>query len=172
MSQHRVASSGRSPFFAERNQQQAVWSMSHIWLRNLPMSGVNWPTKKENIMYSGAIKTLVICTFGAAVITGCASSHTSPSPSVPSFASSQSGGAQRGQIAAVEIASAVDQTTRGTSSGSSTVTSASGGPEIITVNFADGSEGRYQITEQAAPLKVGQPVSVVRTGNGFTIFSP
>lgn len=44
--------------------------------------------------------------------------------------------------------------------------------DIVTVNFNDGDQKRYVITEQARPLAVGQPVSVRPYGNGFLIMSP
>jgi len=52
------------------------------------------------------------------------------------------------------------------------MTTTSSGPDIITVNFADGSQGRYLIKEQAAPLKAGEPIAMTRTGDTYTIFSP
>jgi hypothetical protein len=134
----------------------------------MPESIRHWPTtQQENLMNSGVIKSLVICTLGTALIAGCASFQSSPS-----VASDQSS-AQLGKVAAVETVAVIDQSTLETSSGSSaTVTTVSGGPDIVTVLFSDGTEGRYAIKEQAAPFQIGQPVAVVKSGDGFTMLSP
>jgi hypothetical protein len=76
-----------------------------------------------------------------------------------------------GKVAEVERTAAVDQTM--SSSGSSTMaTQARSSSDIVTVNFNDGEQKRYLITEQARPLAVGQPVSVRPYGDGFLIMSP
>lgn len=58
------------------------------------------------------------------------------------------------------------------SGGSATMSQARSASDIVTVNFNDGDQKRYVITEQARPLAVGQPVSVRPYGNGFLIMSP
>jgi hypothetical protein len=76
-----------------------------------------------------------------------------------------------GKVAEVERTASVDQTM--SSSGSSTMaTQARSSADIVTVNFNDGEQKRYLITEQARPLAVGQPVSVRPYGDGFLIMSP
>lgn len=117
-------------------------------------------------MNSGAIKSLVICAFGVAMMAGCASSQRSaPVASVQENVRS-------GKITAVENVAVVDQTTTGASSGGSTVvTTASGGPSAVTVQFNDGTESKYIIERPMAPHKVGEAVSVITNGDAVTIVS-
>lgn len=118
-------------------------------------------------MNSGAIKSLVICAFGVAAIAGCASS-----PSTPAVASSQRS-VHTGKVVAVENMAAIDQTTAASSSGSSVVTTtASGGPSVVTVQFNDGSQGKYIIEHPSMAHPVGQPVYVITDADRITISSP
>ena len=115
-------------------------------------------------MNSKAIKSLVICAVGAATIAGCASS-----PPSQAVASSQ-GNAQRGKVTAIETVAVVDQTLAGSSSGGSTVvTTASGGPSVITVQFNDGSQGKYIIERPMAKHAVGESVYVITDKDSITI---
>ncbi|WP_136416435.1 hypothetical protein [Herbaspirillum sp. ST 5-3] len=115
-------------------------------------------------MKFGAIKSAVICVLGGALIAGCASS-----PSSSTVASTQKN-ISSGKIAAVETTAVVDQTTVGSSSGSgAVVTSASGGPSLITVQFDDGTQGRYVIDHPTSVHKVGEPVNVITDGDRITI---
>jgi hypothetical protein len=114
----------------------------------------------------GKIKSLVICAFGLTVIAGCASS-----PSSQAVASNQ-GNVRSGKVTAVEKVAVVDQAVVPTSSGSSAVvTAASSAPTAISVLFNDGSEGTYVIRQSVADFTLGQPVSVVQTGDGLLIKS-
>ena len=115
-------------------------------------------------MNSGAIKSLVICAFGVAVMTGCASSQRS------STVASAQENVRSGKVTAVENVAVVDQTTTGSTSGGSTVvTTASGGPSAITVQFNDGTESKYIVERPIATHKVGEPVSVITDGDRVTI---
>jgi hypothetical protein len=117
-------------------------------------------------MNSRAIKSLVICAIGAAVIAGCASS-----PSSPAVAFTQ-GNVQSGKVVAVETTAVVNQTAMDSSSGSSGVaTTASGGPPIVTVLFNDGTQGRYIIERPAAAHTVGEPVYVITDRDRTTMMS-
>jgi hypothetical protein len=49
------------------------------------------------------------------------------------------------------------------------VTSASGGPSLITVQFDDGTQGRYVIDHPTSVHKVGEPVNVITDGDRITI---
>lgn len=119
-------------------------------------------------MKFGAIKSAAICVLGGALIAGCASS---PSASSSKVASTQKN-VMSGKIAAVETTAVVDQTTVGSSSGSgAVVTSASGGPSLITVQFDDGTQGRYVIERPTSVHKVGEPVNVIADGDRITITS-
>ncbi len=113
-------------------------------------------------MTSTAIKSLIICAFGVAAITGCASSPSSPS--APAVASTQEG-VRSGKVAAVESVALVDKTTIGSSSGSSTTTTTikeiRGGPSLITVSFDDGKQDRFVIENPDATYAVGDPVYVI-----------
>lgn len=114
----------------------------------------------------GKIKSLVICVAGAAAIAGCASS-----PSSQKTASNQDN-IQRGKVTAVESVAVVQQAAVPTSSGSSAVvTAASGVPVVITVQFNDGSQSKYAIEQSASEFAVGQPVAVVKQGDGYIIKS-
>ncbi|RJF96501.1 hypothetical protein D3870_18785 [Noviherbaspirillum cavernae] len=76
-------------------------------------------------------------------------------------------------MSAIENVAVINQSAVTSSSGSSAVvTTASSAPPIITVQFADGTQGRYAIKQAAGPFTVGQPVSLIPDGNGFTIMSP
>ena len=144
----------------------AVLLKSHVCIRNILMTRVNssLADKKENIMNSKAIKSLAICVLGVATIAGCASS-----PPSQTVASSQ-GNAQRGKVTAVETVAVIDQSLAASSSGSSTVvTTASGGPSVITVQFNDGSQGKYLIERPMATHKVGESVYVVSDKDSITI---
>ncbi|HJV84699.1 MAG TPA: hypothetical protein VJ698_04425 [Noviherbaspirillum sp.] len=115
-------------------------------------------------MNPGSMKSLLVCAFGAAVIAGCASSPTSQTT-----ASTQSN-VQSGKVAAVENTAVVDQTAvKSSSGGSAVVTTASGGPSIVTVQFQDGTQGRYLIEHPTAAHAVGQPVYVISDGDRTTI---
>lgn len=121
-------------------------------------------------MNSIAIKSLVTCVFGAAMIAGCASSPPSQSSaSSPAVASAQRS-VETGKVTAVENTAVVDQSVVGTSSGGgAVVTTASGGPSVITVQFNDGKQGRYIIDRPAAPHAVGESVYVITDGDQTTI---
>ncbi|HEX7647028.1 MAG TPA: hypothetical protein VF450_06440 [Noviherbaspirillum sp.] len=116
-------------------------------------------------MNSAAIKSLAICVFGVAALAGCASQ-----PSTPAVASAQ-GAAQSATVTAVEATAVVDQTAVQSSSGSggAVVTTASGGPSLITVKFNDGKEGRYVIEHPSTGYTVGEPVYVITDGERITI---
>jgi len=149
------------------NSSQAL--KSHLLYKRTAIEKVahssDYSTKKEKVMYLGIIKAASICIFGTAVIAGCASSPSSPSsPSVASASSNQSG-VRSGKITAVETVAVVDQALVGNSSGSSTVvTAASGGPTPLTVQFNDGSEGRYIIDNPSVTHVVGETVYVTTDG--------
>jgi hypothetical protein len=58
----------------------------------------------------------------------------------------------------------------GSSSGSSTVvTSASGGPSVITVQFDDGKQSKYMVEQPVKPHTVGEPVYVITQGDRTAI---
>lgn len=118
-------------------------------------------------MKSGAVKSLVICAMGVAVIAGCASS--SPSQKMASLPSN----VQSGKVTAVETVAVVDQTATGSSSGSGAIvtTSASSGPSGITVQFNDGSEHKYVIERPVGTHAVGEPVYVITDGDRTTILA-
>lgn len=114
-----------------------------------------------------AMKLFVICAFGVAVTTGCASSSKSPA-----VAAAQKG-VQTGKVTAIESVAVVDQSVATTSSGSSAVvTTASGGPEAVTVLFADGSQQRYIVERPTTTFKVGAPINVITNGDRITLVSP
>lgn len=115
-------------------------------------------------MHLGMIKSLAICAFAGIAVAGCASSPSSSS-TVTSAASAQ-GGLKSGKVTAVETVAVVDQALVGTSSGNSAVvTTASGGPQAITVLFNDGSEGRYVIERPSVAHRVGETVYVITDGD-------
>lgn len=118
-------------------------------------------------MKLGIIKPLAICAFGTALLAGCASS--SPTSSTATTAASSQGGLKTGKVTAVETVAVVDQTLVGSSSGNSAVvTTASGGPQALTVQFNDGTESRFVVERPAVPHTVGETVYVItdrdRTG--------
>lgn len=119
-------------------------------------------------MNSAAIKSLVVCAFGAAMIAGCASSP--PASSTASAASAQ-GNAEPGKVVAVEHTAIVDQAVTGSSSGSSAavVTAASSGPSVVTVQFNDGKQSKYVIEHPATGFTVGEQVYVITNGDQMTI---
>jgi hypothetical protein len=123
---------------------------------------------KENIMRSYAVKSLVICALGAAVMAGCASSR-----SMPAQASAQ-GQVQSGTIIAIVPAAAVDSSAAASSSGNgASGSAASSEPAVVTVLFSDGTRGNYSIEQQpAAAFAVGDPVKIVTDSNGIVILSP
>lgn len=115
-------------------------------------------------MNADAMKSLVICALGVALLGGCASS-----PSSSSVASAQRN-VRSGKVAAVERTAIVDETVVGSSSGSSAVvTTASGGPSVVTVLFNDGAQGRYIIERPGATHRVGEPVYVITDGDRITM---
>lgn len=123
-------------------------------------------------MKLGIIKLFAIGALGTAVLAGCASSSPTPSSSVASSASSQSG-VKTGKVTAVETVAVVDQALVGTSSGNSAVvTTASGGPQALTVQFNDGSEGRYVIERPNVTHTVGETVHVITDSNRIGIIRP
>lgn len=122
-------------------------------------------------MTSAAMKSFLICAFGAAALAGCASSPSSPSSS--SAAASAQKGVQSGKVAAVEDVAIVDKTTVGSTSGSSTtvttVKTIRGGPSAITVRFDDGKERQYVIENPQTTHNVGDPVYVITHGDSTAI---
>jgi Tfp pilus assembly protein PilX len=115
-------------------------------------------------MNAVAVKSFFVCAFGAAMLAGCASS-----PPAQSAASTQ-GNVQSGKVTAVETVAVVDQSVVGSSSGgSAVVTTASGGPSVITVQFNDGKEGRYIIERPTGTHAVGEQVYVITDGDRTTI---
>lgn len=117
-----------------------------------------------------SIKLIAICVVGAALATGCASSSR---PSSSQAVASAQRTIQSGKVTAVEAVAVVDQSAVTTSSGGSAVvtTATAGGPEALTVTFADGSQGRYIIEHPKAAYTVGQPVRVITDGDRITILS-
>ena len=115
-----------------------------------------------------AAKPLVACLLGIAVLAGCAS------PKATTSSTAAASGMQKGKIVAVEPASAAGATMTSPSSGSSASgTSMSGSPTaVVTVQFADGSQSRYSVTQQRTSFKVGDPVSVMMRGDSGVIMSP
>lgn len=125
-------------------------------------------------MNTYSVKLLAMCALGAAVVvtTGCASSRSAPSTPAAPVASAQRT-IQSGKVSAVETVAVVDQSAVTPSSGGSTVvTTASGGPTALTVQFADGSEGKYIIDHPSKLYPVGAPVQVITEGDRITIVSP
>jgi hypothetical protein len=120
-------------------------------------------------MRSYAIKSLLICALGAAVIAGCASPQHSPQAQA-----SARGQVQSGKIVAIEIPGAVVDPSVASSSGdSASGTVASSAPAVITVLFEDGTQGMYGMQQQpAAGFGVGDPVQIITDGSGITIVSP
>jgi len=115
-------------------------------------------------MKLGIIKPLAICVLGTAVLAGCASS--SPTSSTATTAASSQSGLKTGKVTAVETVAVVDQALVGGSSGNSAVvTTASGGPQALTVQFNDGSEGRFIIDRPTTQHTVGESVYVITDGN-------
>ncbi|WP_194724936.1 hypothetical protein [Noviherbaspirillum malthae] len=115
-------------------------------------------------MKLGIIKPLAICALGTAVLAGCASS--SPTSSTATTAASSQSGLKTGKVTAVETVAVVDQALVGSSSGNSAVvTTASGGPQALTVQFNDGSEGRFIIDRPTTQHTVGESVYVITDGN-------
>lgn len=116
-----------------------------------------------------AVKPLLACLLGIAVLAGCAS------PKSTTSTTAAASGMQKGKIVAVEPASAAAGTTMTSpSSGSSATGSAmSGSPSaIVTVQFADGTQSRYSVTQQRTSFKVGDPVSVMMRGDSGVNMSP
>ena len=112
-------------------------------------------------------KPLLACVLGAAFLAGCASPQSS------STASTATSGMQKGKIVAVEA----DTTAGGTatpSSGTSAMGSgmSGGSPAVVTVQFADGTQSRYSVTQQRTTFKVGDPVSVIMRGDSGVIMTP
>lgn len=123
-------------------------------------------------MNLGIIKLFAIGALGTAVLAGCGSSPKASSSPVAATTSSQSG-LKTGKVTAVETVAVVDQALVGTSSGNSAVvTTASGGPQALTVQFNDGSEGRYVIERPSVTHTVGETVHVITDGNRIGIMRP
>jgi hypothetical protein len=115
--------------------------------------------------YPYSTKSLIACTLVTALMMGCASS-----PSSPSLASTQRN-VQNGKIAGVKSASVIDPSAAASSSGASG-TMAGGEATILTVLFADGTQGMYSITQPSKTYVVGAPVQVITDGENITIVSP
>lgn len=114
-------------------------------------------------------KPVAACLLGIAVLAGCAS----PQSSTTSTTAAASG-MQKGRIVAVEPASVAGTTMASPSSGASaTGTGMSGSPSaVVTVQFADGTQSRYSVTQQRTTFKVGDPVSVMMRGDSGVIMTP
>ena len=116
-------------------------------------------------MQSYAIKSLVTCALGVAVMAGCAA-PASPPPSA------SKANVQMGKVASVEASSAAGQSTMSSGSGgSATGTTASGGPTILNVVFADGTQGRYSIEKPTKSFAVGEPIQIITDSDRITITS-
>jgi hypothetical protein len=125
--------------------------------------------KQENIMKSQATRSLVIGAFGVITLAGCASSP-STSSSAPTPVASAQESVRAGKVTAVERTAIVDQMAVGSSSGSSNVvTTASGGPSVVAVQFTDGKEAKYVIENPTAVHRVGESVYVVTSGEQTAI---
>lgn len=112
-------------------------------------------------------KPLAACLLGAAFLAGCASQQTSPT------ASAAASGMQKGKIVAVESGAAAGSMGTTSSGASSMGSGMSGGaPAVVTVQFADGTQSRYSVTQQRTTFKVGDPVSVMMRGDSGVIMSP
>ncbi|GIZ53345.1 hypothetical protein [Noviherbaspirillum aridicola] len=114
-------------------------------------------------------KPLLACVLGIAVLAGCASSKSS-TPTASAAAS----GMQKGKIVAVEPASVAGSTMTSPTSGSSaTGSTMAGSPSaVVTVQFADGTQSRYSVTQQKTSFNVGDPVSVIMRGDSGVIMKP
>jgi hypothetical protein len=114
-------------------------------------------------MNSYAIKSLVICTLGAALLAACGS------PQPTQVASSKPSNIVPGKLIAVEAASG--QSTAPSSSGSSAGATASNAPVLVTVQYADGTQGRFMVEQQKTTFKVGDPVGVIVDGDRVTMIA-
>lgn len=113
-------------------------------------------------------KSLLACLLGVAVLAGCASPKSSTTAS-----SAAASGMQKGKIVAVEPATAGSAMGTTSSGASATGTSIASEPSaIVTVQFADGTQSRYSVTQQRTSFKVGDPVSVIMRGDSGVIMSP
>jgi hypothetical protein len=111
-----------------------------------------------------AIKSLAACLLGAAVIAGCASPHPSQTAII-----------QNGKVVAIqppEVAGYPGM--EGSSGEGASGTSAGSEPILITVLFADGTQGSYAIDQQPVEaFAVGDLVQIVTDSKGITtIVSP
>jgi hypothetical protein len=119
-------------------------------------------------MHSYSIKSLIACTLMSALVVGCASPSSSPA-----VASSQRN-VQSGKVVGVKSTAASDQSAGVSSSGGSSGggTAAGGAPTILSVLFADGTQGTYAIERPTEAYVVGAPVQVITDGESITIVSP
>lgn len=121
-------------------------------------------------MDSAAIKSIAICVLGLATLAGCASSSPSRTAATTAATGTTAKALQTGQVTAVESTAVVDQAVVGSTSGRSTVvTTASGGPSLLTVQFSDGTRGKYIIDNPTAKHTVGEQVYVITDGDRVTI---
>jgi outer membrane lipoprotein SlyB len=103
----------------------------------------------------------------AAAVVGCAAPRSAPPPVQSAQGPSM---VRSAQIVAVEGASAAAvQPGATSSSGSTGGTVVGSSPTRLTVRFADGTEGLYDVAQPAASFRVGQPVSVITSGSAVTI---
>jgi hypothetical protein len=119
-------------------------------------------------MHSYAIKSLVTCVLGAAILAGCGSPPAAP------VAASTPGNMQRGKVIVVETVAASGQPMSvprsGPSSGESAGgTTASSTPTVVTVQFADGTQNRYMVEQPRAAIAVGDPVNIITDGDRVTM---
>jgi outer membrane lipoprotein SlyB len=110
--------------------------------------------------------SLLAATLFAASLVGCAAPRSAPPPVQSAQAPST---VRSAQIVAVESATATAQSGATASSGSTGGTVVGSAPTRLTVRFADGTEGLYDVAQPAASFRVGQPVSVISSGSSVTI---